>query len=81
KLTNLQKIALIQKVVQEEIRPVLAKDNGDLVLMDVVGNRVLVSLRGSCAGCPVAPITLKSYVQEKLRELVSEDLVVEEVPS
>lgn len=81
KLTNLQKIALIQKVVEEEIRPVLAKDNGDLELMDIVGNRVLVSLRGSCAGCPVAPITLKSYVQEKLRELVSEDLVVEEVHS
>jgi len=81
KLTNLEKITLIQKTIEEEIRPTLAKDDGDLDLIDIVGNRVLVSLRGSCAGCPVAPITLKSYVQERLRELVSDDLVVEEVHS
>ena len=81
RLTNIQKIERIQKVIEEEIRPVLAKDNGDIELIDIMGNRVVVSMRGSCANCPVAPITLQSYVQEKLRELVSEDLVVEEVRS
>jgi len=81
KLTNLQKISLIQKVVEDEIRPTLVRDGGDMELVDVVGNRVLVSMRGSCAECPVAPVTLKSFVEAKLRELVSEDLVVEEVDS
>jgi Fe-S cluster biogenesis protein NfuA len=38
-----------------------------------------VSLRGACAQCKVADITLSMFVQQKLRELVSEDLVVEEV--
>lgn len=81
RMTNLQKIQRIQKVIEDEVRPTLAKDAGDLDLIDIVGNRVLVSLRGSCAGCPVAPITLRSYVQEKLREMVSPDIVVEEVKS
>lgn len=76
KLTNLQKIALIQAVIEKEIRPRLQADGGDLELIDIDGNRVIISLRAMCVGCPMGGVTIEG-IQEKLRELVSEDIVVE----
>ena len=78
-LTNLQKIKLIEESIEREINPTLKKDAGRLELIDVDGNRVLVRLGGSCAACAKSPVTLKHYVESRLRELVSPDLVVEEV--
>ncbi len=76
RLTNLQKIALIQAVIEKEIRPRLQADGGDLELIDIDGNRVIISLRAMCVGCPMGGVTVGG-IQEKLRELVSEDIVVE----
>ncbi len=81
RLTNIQKMKLIQETIDREIRPLLMQDGGDLELVDIVGDRVLVSTRGMCAGCASAPVTLKSLVEVKLREFVSPELVVEEVES
>jgi NifU-like protein len=78
-LTNLQKIKLIEESIEREINPTLKKDAGKLELVDVDGNRVLVRLVGTCASCVKSPITLKHYVESKLRELVTPELVVEEV--
>lgn len=78
-LTNLQKIKLIEESIEREINPTLKKDAGSLKLIDVDGNRVLVRMGGSCASCVKSPVTLKHYVESKLRELVSPELVVEEV--
>jgi len=78
-LTNLQKIKLIEESIEREINPSLKKDAGHLELVDVDGNRVLVRMGGTCASCAKSPITLKHYVESKLRELVAPELVVEEV--
>ncbi|MEW6534887.1 MAG: Fe-S cluster assembly protein NifU [Candidatus Auribacterota bacterium] len=78
-LTNIQKITLIQQTIDREIRPQIQADGGDIELIDVVGNRVLVGLRGNCAGCRTAQFTLQHAVEAKLRELVDEDIFVEEV--
>ncbi|MDI6774707.1 MAG: Fe-S cluster assembly protein NifU [Verrucomicrobiota bacterium] len=78
KMTVLQKIKLIKETIDREIRPLLQKDGGDLELIDVAGDRVVVSFRGMCAGCQVAQFTMKDVVEAKLREFVSSDLVVEE---
>jgi len=75
KLTNIQKIAMIQEVIEREIRPLLQADGGDVELVDVEGNKVIVSLRGMCTGCLMADVTIKN-IEKKLKELVSEDLVV-----
>jgi len=79
KLTNLQKISLIQQVITDEIRPRLKGDGGDIDLVDVDGNKVHVSLRGMCTGCMAAPVTI-SYVQDRLREFVTPeiDVIVDE---
>ncbi len=78
-LTNLQKIKLIEDSIEREINPTLKKDAGHLELVDVDGNRVIVRMKGTCATCARSHITLKHYVESKLRELVTPDLVVEEV--
>lgn len=77
KLTNIQKIALIQDIIAREIRPRLQADNGDIELIDIDGNKVIVALRAMCVGCPMGGVTIKG-IEEKLRELVSDDIVVEE---
>ena len=78
-LTNLQKIKLIEESIEREINPNLKKDAGRLELVDVDGNRVMVRFGGSCASCVKSPITLKHYVESRLRELVTPELEVEEV--
>jgi NifU-like protein len=78
KLTNIQKIQLIQQTINEQIRPALRADGGDIELIDVDGNKVIVALRGMCAQCALANITVKNLVEAKLREFVSQDLFVEE---
>ncbi len=78
-LTNLKKIKLIEEIIESEINPTLKKDAGRLELIDVDGNRVLVRMRGSCASCAKSPVTLKHYIESRLRELVSPEIVVEEV--
>jgi len=78
KMTTLQKIKLIQETLDNVIRPLLKRDGGDLELLDIDGDRVLISFRGMCANCNVAQFTMKDVVEAKLREFVSPSIVVEE---
>jgi len=81
KLSNLQKIRMIEDTIDREIRPSLKHDGGDIELVDVVGNRVLVAMRGACATCQASQVTMKGFVQAKLQEFVAPELLVEEVAS
>jgi NifU-like protein len=76
KLTNIQKIQLIQKTINEQIRPLLKAHGGDIDLIDVDGNKVIVAFRGMCSQCPTAEFTMKDVVEGRLHEFVSSDLVV-----
>ncbi|MFN6515501.1 MAG: Fe-S cluster assembly protein NifU [Nostoc sp. CreGUA01] len=78
-LTNVQKIALIQKVLDEEVRPVLIADGGDVELYDVEGDRVKVILQGACGSCSSSTATLKIAIEARLQDRVSKNLVVEAV--
>ena len=78
KLTNIQKMKLIEETFEKEIRPMLKADGGDIELIDIEGNKVFVALRGMCSSCTSARFTLKKYIEPKLREFVSDDLVIEE---
>lgn len=78
-LTNIQKINMIQDIIDKEIRPPLQKDGGDLELVDIVGDHVIVKLKGACIGCIASNLTIKSHVEAKLQEFVSDSITVEEV--
>ncbi|HIK44612.1 MAG TPA: Fe-S cluster assembly protein NifU [Leptolyngbyaceae cyanobacterium M65_K2018_010] len=78
-LTNLEKIMRIQQVIDEEVRPVLIADGGDVSLHDVDGDRVLVKLQGACGSCASSTDTLKYAIEAKLQRLVLPTLVVEAI--
>ncbi|MHC4720536.1 MAG: Fe-S cluster assembly protein NifU [Planctomycetota bacterium] len=78
RLTNIQKIQLIQQTINEQIRPALRAHGGNIELIDVEGDKVIVAFRGMCAQCLLAEVTMKDLVEAKLREFVSELLFVEE---
>ncbi len=78
KLTNLRKMQLIQEVLENEVRPQLWADGGDLELVDIAGSIVQIAFRKACAGCHSSGHTAK-FVEQKLRDMVSSDIVVEEV--
>jgi NifU-like protein len=75
-LTNIQKIKLIEETLSREIQPALAKDGGNIELVDISGKQVYVALRGSCANCVASSVTLKNLVETKLREFVEEGIEV-----
>jgi NifU-like protein len=78
RLTNLRKMQLIQEVLENEVRPQLWADGGDLELIDISGSVVQIAFRKACAGCASSGYTSR-FVEQKLRELVADDITVEEV--
>ena len=78
-LTTVQKIALIQKVLDEEVRPVLIADGGDVELYDVEGDKVKVILQGACGSCSSSTATLKIAIEARLRDRISKEIIVEAV--
>ncbi len=77
-LTPVQKVIKINNIIEEIIAPELRKDFGDIELVDVVGNNVIVKLKGHCSTCANAKLTLKNFVETKLKELVHEEITVSE---
>ena len=78
-LTFAQKVMKVQDVIDNDIRPMLERDGGSIELVDLSGNTVIVRLKGRCAACPNSKITIHNTVEAKLKEYISQDLVVEEV--
>ena len=78
KMSNLQKMKLIEEVIVREIRPQLKKDGGDIELIDIVGDRVTIAFRGMCAGCHSAAFTRQDFIEAKLREFVDPAITVVE---
>ena len=77
-LTNVQRMQKIMHVLEDEIKPRLAADGGDIELVDVVGQKVVVSFSGKCSGCRTRKVTIRDLVEKQLREQVEPELVVEE---
>lgn len=75
-LTNLQKIRLIEEVMERDIRPALKRDGGDVDLIDIAGDIVTVAFRGMCAGCRSSEVTRETLIERKLREFVSPEITV-----
>ncbi|MEW6042229.1 MAG: NifU family protein [Elusimicrobiota bacterium] len=68
----------VQKVI-DKIRPMLQADGGDVELVDVINNIVKVRLKGSCGSCPMALMTLKNGIEQRIRKEIPEIKNVEQV--
>ncbi len=56
----------IIKILEQKIRPAVAKDGGDIKFKSFNNGIVKVQLQGSCSGCPSSTLTLKQGVQNLL---------------
>ena len=56
----------IIKILDQKIRPAVAKDGGDIKFKEFKNGIVKVQLQGSCSGCPSSTMTLKQGVQNLL---------------
>jgi NifU-like protein len=75
-LTTIQKIDLIRRTLETDVKPLLERDGGSCELVDLDGNTVYVRLAGHCAGCAFSTLTLAEVIEKKLRQNVSDDLRV-----
>jgi Fe-S cluster biogenesis protein NfuA len=62
----------IRRVLEDEVRPAVAMDGGDVVFAGYRDGVVEVHLQGSCAGCPSSTATLRFGIEQRLREEVPE---------
>ena len=62
----------IVKILNEKIRPAVAKDGGDIKFREFKDGVVKVQLQGSCSGCPSSTMTLKQGVQNLLCHYIPE---------
>ena len=69
----------IVKILDEKIRPAVAKDGGDIKFKEFNNGIVKVQLQGSCSGCPSSTATLKQGVQNLLCHYIPEVKEVEAI--
>ncbi len=63
----------VKKIIEEEVRPALQMDGGDIELIGVdEDGTVKVRLLGACGACPFSTMTLKMGVEQSLKSLVPE---------
>ena len=69
----------IIKILDQKIRPAVAKDGGDIKFKEFKDGIVRVQLQGSCSGCPSSTMTLKQGVQNLLKHYIKEVKEVEAI--
>jgi Fe-S cluster biogenesis protein NfuA len=69
----------VQEVIENQVRPALQSDGGDIELVDVEDGIVKVKLVGACAHCPSSAMTLYQGVEKMLMELIPEVKGIEQV--
>ena len=63
----------------DELRGMLKADGGDLEVVGIEGTDVQLRLKGACAGCPHAMVTLKQGIERILKEQVDQSITVIQV--
>ena len=71
--------AIIIARVIEEMRPIFQADGGDVILLDIEGNRVSVEMIGACSGCQIASLTLGG-LRKRISEELGRDFIVVPAP-
>ena len=77
---NLEEVEMrIIKILDQKIRPAVARDGGDIKFKEFKNGIVKVQLQGSCSGCPSSTMTLKQGVQNLLCHYIPEVKQVEAI--
>jgi len=63
-------VAQIKSLINEKVRPAVARDGGDIVYHGFKDGVVYLHMQGACAGCPSSTMTLKQGIENLLRYYV-----------
>ena len=77
KMTVVEKIKMIEKVLAEDVNPKLKADGGWIELVDIEGQKVKLRFLGMCHGCPSSGATLKNVVEKELKEKIDPEIIIE----
>jgi len=69
----------IIKILEQKVRPAVARDGGDIKFREFKDGIVKVQLQGSCSGCPSSTMTIKQGVQNILKHYIKEVREVEAI--
>jgi len=69
----------ILRILEDEIRPAVAMDGGDITFHSYENGVLKVQLRGSCHSCPSSTVTLKAGIENRLKQEFPEIVSVEAV--
>ena len=69
----------IEKMLNDYIRPMIARDGGDIEIIDIKDWTVYVELTGNCAGCVSAGQTIKMLVEKTFKDQIDERIRVVQV--
>ncbi|MFC1595001.1 NifU family protein [Patescibacteria group bacterium] len=72
-------VAKIKKVLEKDIRPMLAIHSGSVDFISFKDGIVKIRLQGACKGCPFSKLTLKWGIEEVLKSKIPEVKSVESV--
>ncbi len=75
-LSNEEKKKLVDEIVEKEIRPMIISHGGNVNILDVKGNEIFISYQGACAGCAAAFTSTLSFIENVLKERLSEEIFV-----
>lgn len=64
----------IQKVIAEEINPMIASHGGEIALVDYFEKNLSIRMSGGCQGCAASTATLKQGIERVLREHFGSDI-------
>ena len=62
----------IVEILDNEIRPAVAMDGGDITFNKFEDNILYLNMKGACSGCPVSTVTLKQGIENRIREVIPE---------
>ena len=62
----------IEKIIDDKVRPAVARDGGDIIFENFDKGVVYLTLRGACAGCPSSTATLKHGIENLLKHYFPE---------
>ncbi len=70
--TDSEEIKKIKTSLNNDIRPMVAMDGGDISFVKYEDGRVYVQLKGACNACPSSEMTLKNGIEVRLKEILPE---------
>ena len=78
-IDDIKVVKMINNILSSKIRPAIMQDGGDVKFIKYESGTVYLSLKGSCAGCPSATVTLKNGIENMLKHHIPEVKNVEQV--